>query len=240
VMLRFAPLLLLLIAFPTFGMDMATVEAVINSCQKEKICSCPRAKISRIDKSACGSEPKWVQDNGLQIDGQHNAEKYEKYNKCLSDLFNANSKIDSYNAIFDRCQNPGSTDGKTKFTNLPARPVYSGEGKTLNEQVQDVKAAERAQEQGLREEEAAGQAEESRAGAADQPPMQPARQPAEELDACLAAVHADPSVISLRIGSNMNVNCRAGSSYAQWSACTQIIVPACIAAINSGAFRSQR
>jgi hypothetical protein len=127
-------------------MDMASVEAIINSCQKGQICSCPRAKIAQINKSACGPEPKWVSDNGLEIDGHHNAEKFAKYNKCLDDLFTANTKIDTYNSIFDRCQNPHAEDGKTKFTNLPSQPVYSGDGKTLYEQVQDVKAAEQAEE----------------------------------------------------------------------------------------------
>jgi hypothetical protein len=73
-----------------------------------------------------------------------------------------------------------------------------------------------------------------------EPPTPQQPQPAEELQACLAAVYADPSVISLRIGRNMNQDCRAGSYYEKWSSCTQITIPACIAAINSGAFRSRR
>jgi hypothetical protein len=160
-MLRFAPLLLLLTAVPASGMDMASVDAIINSCQKGQICSCPRAKIARIDKSACGPEPQWILDdpNSLGIDDHGNAKKFDKYSKCMDDLFNANIKIDRYNSIFESCQHPGASDGKTRFTNLPARPSYSGDGKTLNEQVQDVKAAE-----------AERQAEEARAYAAAHPP----------------------------------------------------------------------
>jgi hypothetical protein len=176
-MLRFAPLLLLLIAVPASGTDMASVEAIINSCQKGQICSCPRAKIARIDKSACGPEPEWISDaNSLVIDGHGNAKKFDKYNKCLDELFDANIKIDKYNDIFERCQHPEASDGKTRFTNLPARPSYSGDGKTLNEQVQDVKAAERAQEQALREQEAARQAEQDRAYAAAHPSAAPQQQ----------------------------------------------------------------
>jgi hypothetical protein len=130
-------------------MDMASVEAIINSCQKGQICSCPRAKIARIDKSVCGPEPQWILDNSLAIDGQGNAKKFDKYNKCLGEVLDANNKIDRYNSIFENCQHPEASDGKTRFTNLPPREVYSGDGKTLNEQVQDVKAAERAQEQAL-------------------------------------------------------------------------------------------
>jgi hypothetical protein len=156
---------------------MASVEAIINSCQKGQICSCPRAKIARIDKSACGPEPQWISDpNSLVIDGHDNVKRFDKYSKCMDDLFNANIKIDKYNDIFERCQNPQASDGKTRFTNLPARPNYSGDGKTLNEQVQDVKAAERAQERALREQEAARQAEENRAYAAAHPSAAPQQQ----------------------------------------------------------------
>jgi len=73
-MLRFAPLLLLLTAAPALGMDMASMEAIISSCQKGQICSCPRAKIARIGKSACGPEPEWILDgNSLAIDPNGNA-----------------------------------------------------------------------------------------------------------------------------------------------------------------------
>jgi hypothetical protein len=83
-----------------------------------------------------------------------------------------------------------------------------------------------------------GERERPQEAAPPQPPQQP--QPAEELEACLAAVYADPGVISLHIGRNMNQDCRTGSYYAKWSSCTQITIPACIAAINSGVFRSRR
>jgi hypothetical protein len=154
-MLRFTPLLLLLIGGPALGMDMASMEAIINSCQKGQICSCPRAKVARIDKSVCGPEPQWVLDNSLAIDGQGNAKKFDKYNKCLGEVLDANNKIDRYNGIFESCQHPEASDKKARFTNLPSRPIDAGDGKTLNEQVEDVKAAERAQEQALREQEAA-------------------------------------------------------------------------------------
>jgi hypothetical protein len=171
-MLRFAPLLLLLTAAPALGMDMASMEAIINSCQKGQICSCPRAKIARIGKSACGPEPEWILDgNSLAIDPNGNAKKFDKYDKCLQEVLDANLKIDRYNGIFENCQRPHASDEKTKFTNLPARPIYSGDGKTLNEQVQDVKAAE-----------AARQAEEARAYAAAHPPVAtqpPAVQPTQ-------------------------------------------------------------
>jgi hypothetical protein len=231
-------------------MDMGSMDAIINSCQKGQICSCPRAKLKRIDpESACGKAPVADYNNLSAASVKAFSGQVEVFKKCTDDVFETNLKIYKYNEIFDRCQ---KSESSSSFKNKPPREIYSGDGKTLNEQVQDVKAAERAQEQALREEEAAGQAEEDRAYAAAHRPVgtepttaQPAQQPpqrqqpAEELDACLAAVNADPGVISLRIGSNMNLNCRTGSYYARWSACTEIIIPACIAAINSGAFSSR-
>jgi hypothetical protein len=41
-------------------------------------------------------------------------------------VLDANLKIDRYNGIFENCQHPHASDEKTKFTNLPARPIYSG------------------------------------------------------------------------------------------------------------------
>jgi hypothetical protein len=156
-MLKFAPLLLLLIGGPALAINDAQLDAVIQSCSGA-VCSCPAAKVARIDKSVCGREPEWVSDNSLAIDANGNTKKFDKYNKCLREVLDENIKIDRYNGIFDNCQRSHASDEKTKFTNLPSRPIDTGDGKTLNEQVQDVKVAERAQEQALREQEAARQA----------------------------------------------------------------------------------
>jgi hypothetical protein len=198
-MLRFAPLLLLLTAAPALGMDMASMEAIINSCQKGQICSCPRAKIARIGKSACGPEPEWILDgNSLAIDPNGNAKKFDKYNKCLQEVLDANLKIDRYNGIFENCQRPHASDEKTKFTNLPARPIYSGDGKTLNEQVQDVKAAE-----------AARQAEEARAYAAAHPPV--ATQPPAVQPTQAPSPQAEQNQCFRNSRSGMNVQAGYGS-----------------------------
>lgn len=171
-MSRFALFLLLLISGPAFAINDAQLDAVIKECKQGPVCPCPPAKIANIDKSACGPEPK----DYVDAQGNWHGKALEKYNKCLSEVIDENIKINAYNNIFANCQRPHASDEKTKFTNLPPRPIHSGEGKTLNEQVQDVKAAERAQEQALREEEAAGQAEEDRAYAAAHRPVQSAQQ----------------------------------------------------------------
>jgi hypothetical protein len=181
-MLRFAPLLLLLIAAPVSGMDMASVEAIINSCQKGQICSCPRAKLKSIDsESACGKAPPGPDYHNL-TDATVKAYggQVEVYTKCMQDVFYTNLKIYKYNEIFDRCQR---SENSSSFKNKPPHEIYSGDGKTLNEQVQDVKAAERAQEQALRQQEAARQAVEA-ARAAQDTPQASAPSPQAEQNQC--------------------------------------------------------
>lgn len=168
-------LALLLIGGPAFAINDAQLDAVLKECKQGRVCPCPPSKIANVDKSACGPEPK----DYVDAQGNWHGKALEKYNKCLSELMDENNKITAYNNIFASCQRPHASNEKTKFTNLPPRPVYSGEGKTLNEQVQDVKAAELAQEQALREEEAARRAEQDRAFAAAHRPVEPA-QPAQQ------------------------------------------------------------
>ena len=141
-MSRFALFLLLLVGGPAFAINDAQLDAVIKECKQGPVCPCPPAKIANIDKSACGPEPK----DYVDAQGNWHGKALEKYNKCLSEVIDENIKINAYNNIFANCQRPHASDEKTKFTNLPPRPIYPGEGKTLNEQVQDVKAAERAEE----------------------------------------------------------------------------------------------
>jgi hypothetical protein len=165
-MLRFVPFLLLLIGSPALAINDGQLDAVLKECKHGPVCPCPSAKIARIDSSVCGPDPK------TYVDGQGNfqgGKALDEHTKCVLDVLDENNKIDEYNNIFANCQRSHASDEKTKFTNLP--PIYSGDGKTLNEQVQDVKAAERAKEQALREEEAAGQAQEDRAYAAAHRPL---------------------------------------------------------------------
>jgi hypothetical protein len=169
-MLRFIPFLLLLIGAPASAINDGQLDAVLKECKHGPVCPCPSAKIARIDSSVCGPDPK------TYVDGQGNfqgGKALDEHTKCVLDVLDENNKIGEYNNIFANCQRSHASDEKTKFTNLPPRPIYSGEGKTLNEQVQDVKAAERAKEQALREEEAAGR---------QQPDSQSAKRPSVHID----------------------------------------------------------
>jgi len=164
-----------LVSAPVFAMDLGQVEATINSCRNGLVCSCPRARINLVGLiKTCGNGPdiKLDQDSNFS-----NRKEFEAWGKCGKEVDAANDEIRRYNAIFDHCQRPNSKseDVRRPLTNQPHISTGTPDSdKTLAEQETEAKAAERAQEQALREQEAAGQAEEDRAyAAAHRPVIQP-------------------------------------------------------------------
>jgi hypothetical protein len=128
-MSKYVALALFLTGTPAMAMDEGQMDAIIASCQAGQVCSCPRAKLSKISDSECHKPPA-PDYNNLDPDSVKTyTRETDVYTKCMSELFYANLKIERYNEIYDKCKNREKS----------MRPSVVPDRKALNQELQNVK-----------------------------------------------------------------------------------------------------
>jgi hypothetical protein len=168
-MLKFVAFALFLASTPALAMDEGQMDAIIASCQAGQVCSCPRAKLSKICDSACHKPPAPDYNNHDPDSMKTYTREVEVYSKCMDERFFANLKIEKYNEIYDKCQNRQSS----------TRPSVVPDRKALNQQLEDVKPLmdqiNRDNEAAVARESARQAAiqEEARRQAKESPPLRP-------------------------------------------------------------------